>query len=287
MKLSIDIFGDIEIIRAVDFFNVGKYDISSELFAEAGKSMSNPRMAEIFTSLSNFYLNWNIFKFKEAFKISSTLLDQILRFSFQMSPKFKFDIKRLQKQRETINKLYAGNKDYILLNFYFTAERYERNSQHDIATLLYYRTIEGIFEKVLEDGTKKFDRSKPDYSLLGVETEELRQKYITIRKKVYEHTSQHESLPDKIAMFDAFCLIEALEKEFSKQFPINRVANIANIRNKSIYAHGIEPLTEKDVDTIRNFTRDVMTKYLSIQNIGSIETERDKFEFIKLEFKNH
>ncbi|MCW6053714.1 hypothetical protein K4039_27610 [Lyngbya sp. CCAP 1446/10] len=287
MKLSIDIFGDIEITRAVDFFNVGKYDISSQLFAEAGKSMSNPRMAEIFTNISDFYSCWNIFKFKEALQISSTLLDQILRFSFQMSPKFQFDIERLQKQRETINKLAEGDKDYILLNFYFTAERYERTSQHDIATLLYYRTIEGIFEKILEEGTENFDRSKPNYSLLKVDKEELRKKYISVRQKVYEHTSQQEPLPDKIAMFDAFCIIEALEKEFTNKFPINRVANIANIRNKSIYAHGIEPLTEKDVYTIRNFTREVMTKYLSIRKTGAIDSERDKFEFIKLEFKNH
>ncbi len=56
---------------------------------------------------------------------------------------------------------------------------------------------------------------------------------------------------------------------------------------KSIYAHGIEPLTEKDVATIRNFAREVLTIFLNIKNLGSIDSEKDNFEFIKLKFQNN
>ncbi|MBL8148861.1 MAG: hypothetical protein JNN15_02910 [Blastocatellia bacterium] len=55
-----------------------------------------------------------------------------------------FNIDRFRNQLENISSLATGDRLSLLWNFFFSAERYEKNGQNDIAALLYYRTF--IFE---------------------------------------------------------------------------------------------------------------------------------------------
>src|SRR5206468_2673835 len=107
---------------------------------------------------------------------------------------------RLQEQIESIKKLANADRHYILWNFYFSAERYAKNDQHDIAALLYYRTIESIFENALQDIASGFDRSNPDFSLFGMGDAEVHNKFFAFRNTVFKKPAPQEELPTTIAL---------------------------------------------------------------------------------------
>lgn len=282
MRLSVDLFGGIEIDRAADFFNVGKYDISQALFQQAGQRMANPRIAEICADLSRFYSLWNSFNFIEAMTLSTSLFDQALRFSAPLTARFRIDLNLLKQQIETVEKLANGDRISLLWNFFFSAERYERNGQNDIAALLYYRTMEGVFDNALKDIQCNFDRSDPDYKLFGVEMDVLRMGFVNFRKRVFKKESSLESLPKPLAMFDSLCLLGALDDVISTKINPGKVVSIANTRNLSVYAHGASPMTTQSVGEIRKLAIDILSIYSESRSIGVIESERIKFEFMSL-----
>ncbi|HRV95548.1 MAG TPA: hypothetical protein P5526_25565, partial [Anaerolineae bacterium] len=279
---SVDLFGGIEIDRAADFFNVGKYDISQALFQQAGQRMANPRIAEICADLSRFYSLWNSFNFTEALTLASSLFDQALRFSESLTARFRIDLNRLKQQTETIEKLASEDRISLLWNFFFSAERYERNAHNDIAALLYYRTMESIFDNALKDINDSFDRSNPNYQLFGIEIDTIQTGFTRFRKKVFKKDSQHEILPTQLAMFDSLCLLGALGDPISEKINPGRIVNIANIRNLSVYAHGIRPMNMQSVDEMRRLSAEILSVYTQIRNLGTIRGERSKFEFIPL-----
>lgn len=282
MRLPVDLFGNIEIENAITFFNIGKYDVSQELFERAAKRMANPRHAEILSNLSEFYLLWNSFNFKAAQELASKLFSLSLQFHDQLSPRFAFNLNRLKDQIETTNKLAEGDRIYLLYNFYFSSRRYEKNGQNDIAALLYYRTIESVFDNALIDVADGFKRSEPNYSLFSVSIEELKNNFYEFRKKVYKNDSCQDTLPKAIAMFDALCILGALDSPLSKKLNPGRVANIAQIRNLSIYAHGVRPMTEQSISEMRRLATDALQAYLEIKQLDSIELQQEKFEFMEL-----
>lgn len=282
MRLTVDLFGNIEIENAVTFFNIGKYDVSQKLFDQAAKKMENPRLAEIFSSLSQFYSLWNSFDFKAAQELATSLFSQVLKFHAKLSPKFDFNLNRLKDQIDTVSKLAEEDKVYLLWNFYFSAQRYELNGQNDIAALLYYRTLESVFDNALFDVSGKFDRSQPDYSLLCIDIEEFNNRFFEFRKRVYKNDSSEKTLPKPVAMFDALCILGALDNTLLNKLHPSRVANIAQIRNLSVYAHGIRPMTEQSISEIRKLATDALQAYIEIKELGTIEMQREKFEFMTL-----
>jgi CRISPR-associated protein (TIGR02710 family) len=243
LKLPVDLFSEVEINRAVDFFNVGKYDISRTLFEQASQRMANPRVAEVCTELSRLYMLWNAFAFQEASELCRVLSKKIIQFYEQTSSTLQFDFEKFEKQAESLNQLSQGNRISLLWNFYFSAERYHRNNQSDIAALLYYRTLESIFENSIKDLSESFNTENPDYSIFGIDIEELLTNFISFRSKVFkEHKSSTDGFPSQIGMFDSLCLLGALNQPIAQKITLGRVANIAKIRNRSVYAHGIRPI---------------------------------------------
>jgi hypothetical protein len=283
LKLPVDLFSEVEIERAVNFFNVGKYDVSQTLFHQASQRMANPRVAEVCTELSRLYMLWNAFAFQEASELSSTLFEKIIHFYEQTSGTLQFDLERFKKQMESLNCLAQGDRISLLWNFYFSAERYQKNNQSDIAALLYYRTLESIFENSLRDSAEEFNCEVPDYSLFNINAEDLANSFVQFRSKVFKESKVSESgLPSPIAMFDSLCLLGALDHPIAQRIALGRVANIAKIRNRSVYAHGIRPIDTKSVNDIRKLATDALTGYIEIATIDSIDNQRSRFEFMEL-----
>ncbi len=252
------------------------------MFEQAAKRLANPRLAEIFSNLSRFYLLWNSFDFRSAHELAPSLFSQALQFHAQLSPRFELNLNQLREQIDTVSKLVAADGVYLLYNFYFAARRYEKNGQNDIAALLYYRTLESVFDNSLADISEDFARSKPNYSLFSVPLEILQSKFAEFHSAVSKSDTNPVTLPKTIAMFDALCLLGALNSPLLKSLSPSRVANIAKIRNLSIYAHGTSPMTEKSIAAMRDLATDALLAYVEIKQIESIDTQRDKFEFIEL-----
>lgn len=287
LKLPVDLFSEIEIKRAVTFFNVGKYEVSRTLFEQAAIRMAHPRVAEICADLSKFYTLWNSFAFQEARDLAIPLFDRILSFYHQVSSVFQFDIESFKKQMETIKKLGSSDRMFLLWNFYFSAERYEQNGQNDIAALLYYRTLESIFDNCLKDKSEMFTSETPDYSLFEMEEESLAANFVSFREKVLKKPiNEPMGLPSPLAMFDALCLLGALSHPIAAKVIPGRVANTARIRNRSIYAHGLNPIDQKSVSEIRNLADDTLMAYIEIKQTGKVDQMRPGFKFIELNLRS-
>jgi len=102
LKLPVDLFSEVEVNRAVNFFNVGKYDISQTLFEQASNRMTQPRAAELCSELSKLYMLWNSFNFQEGYKLSRELSKRIRSFFGQLSSIFEFDSYRFECQLESL-----------------------------------------------------------------------------------------------------------------------------------------------------------------------------------------
>ncbi|MDQ2902753.1 MAG: hypothetical protein M3Y81_04265, partial [Chloroflexota bacterium] len=285
MKLSTDLFGSIEIQRAVEFFNQGNYDSSKALFEDIGYRMATPRAIEFCTILSHFYLLWSNFNFKEAFKQTSLLSERVGRFQDQILSRFSFNLEQLQKQFKGIRDLANGDRQAIMWNFYFGALRCQNNSQHDLAALLYYRVIEDVFDNALRDIKEEFDRSKPDYSLFDMPVEDLKSNYQKFRDKVLKKGEAKESLPNPIAMFDAFCILGALGAQLTDQFNARKIMNISSIRNLSVYAHGLSPMDIEALNNIRELATEIIQIYAETKGFDSREAQQDRFQFMRLSMR--
>jgi hypothetical protein len=128
MRTTVDLFGGLEVERALEFFNLGRLEAAEQLLEEAAKRMGNPRIAESCAHLARFYSAWNRFDFEDAASRGSDLFEQSLRFHDEITSKITFDLHRLKIQLSTIEKLRSQDRISVLLNFYFTAERYEQIS---------------------------------------------------------------------------------------------------------------------------------------------------------------
>jgi CRISPR associated protein Csm6 len=102
MMVSVDLFGGIEVRRALAFFNIGKLEVAEELLMEAATRMGNPRVAEFCAGLARFYSSWNSFNFSGAVESGKELFVRALRFHQEVVSKVSFDLHRLQLQLETI-----------------------------------------------------------------------------------------------------------------------------------------------------------------------------------------
>ncbi len=287
LKLPIDLFSQVEMAHAVSFFNVGKFDISQTLFEQAANRMATPRVAEVCADLSKLYSFWNAFAFQETLLLSSSLFERILRFYSQIVTILEFDMDLFRNQMQNISKMAFGDRLSLLWNFFFSAERYEKNGQNDIAALLYYRTIESVFENALKDCSENFNTEQPDYSLLGKNVEDILTNFIKYRKKTIKTDSNTPtSLPAQVAMFDALCLLGAINHSIANEIKGGRVMNIAKIRNRSIYAHGVQPIDMQSVKDIRKLATDTLNAYIKSKNLSSIEDQRLGYEFMELVPKN-
>jgi hypothetical protein len=131
--------------------------------------------------------------------------------------------------------------------------------------------------------SESFNTENPDYSIFGIDIEELLTNFISFRSKVFkENKSSTDGFPSQIGMFDSLCLLGALNQPIAQKITLGRVANIAKIRNRSVYAHGIRPIDTQSITDIRRLATDALTAYIEITGIESVDAQRSCFEFIEL-----
>jgi CRISPR-associated protein (TIGR02710 family) len=279
---SVDIFGGLEVVRALEFFNLGRLDAAEQLLLEVAKRMGNPRVAELCSRLAGFYSAWNRFEFADALARGNELFEQCLRFHHELSSRVSFDLHRFKLQIETIEKLNLRERVTTLINFYYTADRYERNNQHDIAALLYYRTVEDVFSNRLHDLAPNFDRSSPDYTLFGLSREELAHRFSEAKANLLKGDPTNQGLPERLALMDAVLILDALGDKCLSEVHRRRILGLAETRNHSIFAHGQRPLNAQSIQSLKDLSTECLSVYLSEHNLGTIEALREAFMFMPL-----
>ena len=110
---------------------------------------------------------------------------------------------------------------------------------------------------------------RPDYSKFGVEQKQLFERYKQKRGEVYGNADM-SALPVPIALVDGFLILDALEDEIVKDLNWQAFRGQVEIRNQSIYAHGMSKINPK---SFKAFKSTVEKRFKRAQDLSDIEAD--------------
>jgi CRISPR-associated protein (TIGR02710 family) len=247
------LFGDQDMRAAKEMFRSGVYAGAKVRFAELSESMSEPVQARFFCDLAELYQAWCDLDAASLSRLAVSVKEKLL------DPRLKLLVEtrgRLADQLGFVDRLVARDGSALLLNFFLLGEHYQAMGRLDFAALLFYRTIEQSLSERLARHYGGFDLGKPDYSLLGLDQEELRQRYLGAVREIFPD-SNREALPWDVGLLDAMLLLYVVGDELLPAADIknlrgvNHVQNLVSTRNGSVLAHGVELVTQKQCDDLR------------------------------------
>lgn len=247
------LFGDQDMAAATEMFRSGVYAGAKVRFAELSESMSEPVRARFLCDLAELYQAWCDLDTASLKRLAVSVMDKLL------DPRLNLLVEtrgRLIEQLRFVDRLVERDGSALLLNFFLLGEHYQAMGRLDFAALLFYRTIEQSFSERLACNYGGFDLQKPDYSLLGLDQEELRQRYVRAVGKIFPN-SNREALPWDVGLLDAMLLLHIIgdrllpTADIKDLRGVNHVQNLVNTRNRSVLAHGVELVTQEQCDALR------------------------------------
>lgn len=192
-----------------------------------------------------------------------------------------------QKKREEI----LRNEDImhpLMFTMYLNAMIREQQEKYDMATLLMYRLLEMIGQRRLihyNIYVSDPEYQKIDYSFSacqdfagkkpGEQFPLLKDKVFQLKQQLFKKADSY--LPAPIALLDGFLILAALEdpvtdgadeKENSRLNMLKRMRSNIYLRNNSIFAHGLGPVSKGDYEKFRDFIKDLFIQFCAIENVN-------------------
>ena len=155
-----------------------------------------------------------------------------------------------------------------------------------MATLLLYRLLEMVEQRRL--GMYNLYVSQMNYTEITYNTERqpqfkgvsrderfrlLKETVTAIRRELFPGRKVSSYLPEQISLLDGFILLLALNDQITEVRsgrPIDKLKRIRSmvfLRNNSIFAHGLGPVSEMDFMKFRSFVLDIFKEFCGIENI--------------------
>lgn len=136
MKLSMDLFGGVRMEKALEFFNIAKFDVAKNLLEDAADRMGAPRTAQLCAGIAEFYRLWNAFSFSQARQVGEELFDKTIGFP-DAPGSVGLGLQRLRAQIDTARKLDARDRIPVLVNFFHCSPlRIFQATRHRSASVL-------------------------------------------------------------------------------------------------------------------------------------------------------
>lgn len=247
------LFRENDMDAATEMFRSGVYAGAKVRFAELSESTSEPVRARFLGDLSELYQAWCDLDAANLSRVAVSVKEKLLDPRLNLSEETRA---RLVDQLSFVDHLVARDGSALLLNFFLLGKHYQAMGRLDFAALLFYRTIEQSFSERLARNYGGFDSKEPDYSLLGLDQEDLRQRYLDTVRKIFPD-SNRTGLPWDVGLLDAMLLLFIVGDELLPVADIknlrgvNHVQNLVSSRNGSVLAHGVELVTQKQCDDLR------------------------------------
>ena len=181
----------------------------------------------------------------------------------------------------------------LALTIYQNARTREQQEKYDMATLLLYRLLEmmsqrrlfryGIFPARPDYRQVQFDFLK--YPELKKMDDEKRHDWMVDRfRNISEAVFRKETdryLPSPIASLDGFIILASLgdplvgEGKLADAISmIKRIRSMVYLRNNSIFAHGLGPVSHRDFAKFRSFVFDMFKSFCIIEQMNFEESEK-------------
>lgn len=247
------LFGDKDMDAALEMFKSGVYSGAKARFGELSESMSEPARARFLGDLAALYQAWCDLDVANLPARASQVRSRLVDPRSGVRPE---TTRRLAEQLDFVEALVAKDGAALLLNFFLLGEHYLGVDRFDFAALLFYRTIEKSFSERLRRHYGGFDVEHPDYTLLGLDLDELTSRYGAATSRVFAR-DRPAALPWRVALVEAMILLHVVDDELLPAATINDLGGVGHVRqlvdgrNRSVLAHGVESVTEQQCKELR------------------------------------
>lgn len=171
--------------------------------------------------------------------------------------------------------------------FLAMAETYAEQQRHDFASLLAYRAIEAAVQEGLrqKSSTGEFDMNAPPWNSLNLSDENLKHRYCELSREIDSSEKQEQALPGRLGLMSGFCVLAILDETLvPRLFPttntnvkptlvsvaVRKVQEVADMRNRSILAHGAKTLGRDDYQQIFQLAKRIATVVLEAVDIEAL-----------------
>lgn len=162
----------------------------------------------------------------------------------------------------------------------------EEQGKLDMATLLLYRLLEMIEQCRLSHynlyvskmdyfNIKPDEHKHPEWCEMDAKSlfNTVKARYLEIKDALFPHGNNSSYMPDQISLLDGFTLLLALDDDISKQGngrdidQLKRIRSMVYLRNNSIFAHGLGPVSAGDFTKFKGFVLEMFLEYCSLEQI--------------------
>jgi hypothetical protein len=187
----------------------------------------------------------------------------------------------LKPHAAALRRVAHGDRLALLATFRQLVSRYRAQGRYDFASLLAYRTFEDLVQIGLSHASKTgdFDMSEPDLALLTDDLAGIQQRYAALITKLGH---SHPDIPDKITFLAGLILL-GLTTDVAARLrtppdllkTLRHASGLAAMRNHSVLAHGTRNLSERDVENLCTFERELTRAILADGAAAVEQLERD------------
>lgn len=280
-------FGDIDMQLLKDNFDHGYFNSVLEICKQLRATVHDAALytkLDVIRELTKIYRDWNGFVHSRYYqnpkeREECTYLAKRLEFIKSDCVRFGFELIKKEDMEKNITFLKAlengwQNKSNIvdvprLVDIYMNARRRAEQELYDDATARLYRCIEMCGTLLLEkEGIKNVSKiTKKDYGDLAAKhgTE-----YETLMSK-FKELSGFEIPEAKLGLNDQMVLLQIINNQAAMIYsemnnPEKKGESARDKRNRSILAHGTNPITKEDYLSIEKYVTKIM-----ILTIGNSE----------------
>lgn len=302
----LEVFGDIEIEKALTLFGEYNYSGAGERLAVLKESIPEPNIRQELNfayCLARSYEAWDALDFPLAYANIQNLNREIRRDRRTHKHFLLMDFAdHLEKQEEVLSRLMripelvARKKQMEILSvpeymtplmftMYMNAYVREQQEKFDMATLLMYRLLEMIEQRRLAQYglyVSKMDylnisynlEQRPDMEGRTQEErfEQLKNDINNIKKALYGKCG-NGYLSDQVSLLEGFVILQALGDPISMMENgrhmdmLRRMRSMVFLRNNSIFAHGLGPVGKQDFLKFKGFVEEMFIKLCGIETI--------------------
>lgn len=297
------VFGDLEVDKAYELFRQYNYAGAAQRLEVLKDRIPDPAMrqqVQFVYLLARGYEAWDALDFGQAYQFLNELYQQMRRdykvhrefLMMDMIPAIAEQVTLLGNMQDITTLQQARRGEEILRNddmihalmftMYQNAMTRRLQGKLDMSTLLLYRLFEMIEQRRLI--MHGLYASSPKYTDLilaesadGTSGEErmewLRTRYAAITGRLFRNAGKNY-LPQQIALLDGYMLLAAMQDPIvtgrdDKETVTNlsRIRSKVFLRNNSIFAHGLGPVSEADYDKFRQLVEDTFRRFCRIEGI--------------------
>lgn len=303
----VEIFGDLEIEKAFALFDKHNYAGARKKLRELKEKVPTPDIRQQLSfvyKLALSYEHWDALEFPEAYKAMRILTRELER-DYKLNKNFlMMDFLSVLKKQELIlkhlNALSSAlkekrnmdilqNREYIIplmFTMLVNAEIRMQQEKYDMATLLLYRLLEMIEQRRLAAYNlyvSQMNYADIEYNLerqpelKGAEPKErlcmLKETVFSIKKELFRK-NVNSYLPEQISLLEGFIILLALNDEITEVKSgraldkLRRIRSMVYLRNNSIFAHGLGPVSIEDFMKFRTFVIGLFREFCRIEKIN-------------------